>query len=211
VAAILASRGDIEVLGHASTGEDAFALIEKSEPDLVITQIDVQLKEAKEVLSGIRSVSPDSRIVVLTMFDNLHYVQALAKLGVNAYLHKSSSSEELLATIDALGRDPDGDNVIISMPRDFLARMSEGPAGMLSERETEVLVLAARDFSNRQLSAEMQISEDTVKRHLANVQAKMAVSSRSGAVRKALAEQWIGIQDITAAADGSSRDGSSGA
>jgi DNA-binding NarL/FixJ family response regulator len=211
VAAILASRGDIEVLGHASTGEDAFALIEKSEPDLVITQIDVQLKEAKEVLSGIRSVSPDSRIVVLTMFDNLHYVQALAKLGVNAYLHKSSSSEELLATIDALGRDPDGDNVIISMPRDFLARMSEGPAGMLSERETEVLVLAARGFSNRQLSAEMQISEDTVKRHLANVQAKMAVSSRSGAVRKALAEQWIGIQDITAAADGSSRDGSSGA
>jgi DNA-binding NarL/FixJ family response regulator len=211
VAAILASRGDIEVLGHASTGEDAFALIEKSEPYLVITQIDVQLKEAKEVLSGIRSVSPDSRIVVLTMFDNLHYVQALAKLGVNAYLHKSSSSEELLATIDALGRDPDGDNVIISMPRDFLARMSEGPAGMLSERETEVLVLAARGFSNRQLSAELQISEDTVKRHLANVQAKMAVSSRSGAVRKALAEQWIGIQDITAAADGSSRDGSSGA
>ena len=95
------------------------------------------------------------------------------------------------------------------MPRDFLARMSEGPAGMLSERETEVLVLAARGFSNRQLSAELQISEDTVKRHLANVQAKMAVSSRSGAVRKALAEQWIGIQDITAAADGSSRDGSS--
>ena len=211
MAAILASRGDIEVLGHASTGEDAFALIEKSEPDLVITQIDVQLKEAKEVLSGIRSVSPDSRIVVLTMFDNLHYVQALAKLGVNAYLHKSSSSEELLATIDALGRDPDGDTVVISMPRDFLARMSEGPAGMLSERETEVLVLAARGFSNRQLSAELQISEDTVKRHLANVQAKMAVSSRSGAVRKALAEQWIGIQDITAAADGSSRDGSSGA
>jgi DNA-binding NarL/FixJ family response regulator len=204
--AILASRGGIEVVGHASTGEEAFALIEESRPDVVITQLDMQIKTAKEILSGIRSASPDSRIVVLTMFDNLHYVQALAKLGVNAYLHKSSSSEELLATIDTLSRDPGGGNVVISMPRAFLEGMEEGPMGMLSERETEVLVLAARGLSNRQASAELRISEATVKRHLANVYAKMAVGSRSEAVRKALAEQWIGIQDITAAADGSSGD-----
>lgn len=204
--AILASHGDIEVVGHSSTGEEAFALIEKHRPDMVITQLDMQLKTAKEILSGIRSASPDSRIVVLTMFDNLHYVRALAKLGVNAYLHKSSSSEELLATIGALSRDPGGGNVVISMPRAFLERMDDGPMGMLSERETEVLVLAARGLSNRQVSAEPRISEATVKRHLANVYAKMAVGSRSEAVRKALAEQWIGLQDITAAADDSSGD-----
>ena len=80
---------------------------------------------------------------------------------------------------------------------------------MLSQRETEVLVLAARGLSNRRAVAELRISEATVKRHLANVYAKMVVSSRSEAVRKALAEQWIGIQDITAAADGHFRDGSS--
>ena len=72
----------------------------------------------------------------------------------------------------------------------------------------EVLVLAARGLSNRQTAAELRISEATVKRRLANAYAKMAVSSRSEAVRKALAAQWIGIQDITAAADGHSRDGS---
>ena len=141
------------------------------------------------------------------MSDNLHYVRALAKLGVNAYLHKSSSSEELLATIDVLSRDPGEGNVVISMPRAFLARMDEGPVGMISEREMEVLVLA-RGLSNRQTAAELRSSEATVKRRLANVYAKMAVSSRSEAVRKALAAQWIGIQDITAAADGHSRDGS---
>jgi len=210
LAAILASREGLEVVGHASTGDEAFALIEKNKPDVVITQLDMQLTTAKEILSGIGSVSPDSRIVVLTMLDNLHYLQALAKLGVNAYVHKSSSSEELIATIEVLSREPAEGNVVISMPRAFLARMDEGPVGILSERETEVLVLAARGLSNRQTAAELRISEATVKRHLANVYAKMAFSSRSEAVRKALAEQWIGIQDITAAADGHSRDGSAG-
>lgn len=82
------------MVDHASTGDAAFALIKENKPDVVITQLDVQLTTAKEILSSIGSVSPDSRIVGLTMIDNLHYVQALVKLGVNAYLHKSSSSEE---------------------------------------------------------------------------------------------------------------------
>jgi DNA-binding NarL/FixJ family response regulator len=64
---ILASRGaGIEVVGHCSTGEEAFALLRENSPDVVITQIDVDLHTAKEVLSRIREASPDSRIVVLT-------------------------------------------------------------------------------------------------------------------------------------------------
>src|SRR3712207_7316020 len=80
LASILASRADgIEVVGQTSTGEEAIALIERNKPDVVITQVDMQLKEAREILSRIRSVSADSRIVILTMFDNLHYLQALSK------------------------------------------------------------------------------------------------------------------------------------
>jgi len=206
--AILASRAEgIEVVGQTSTGEEAIALIEENKPDLVITQVDMQLKEAKEILSRIRSVSPDSRIVILTMFDNLHYLQALSKLGVAAYLHKSSSSEELLATLDALSRNPGGDNVVVSMPRGLLERMGEGPPGTLSERETEILVLAARGFSNHQIATQLRLSESTVKRHLANVYGKMAVGSRSEAVRLALTQQWIGLTQITS---GDGTDGSEG-
>src|SRR5215217_3234930 len=94
---ILASSGGggIEVVGRSSTGgEDALALIEENKPDVVITQIDVDLNTAREVLLRIRSSSPDSKIVVLTMFDNLHYLEALFKLGIHAYIHKSSSSKE---------------------------------------------------------------------------------------------------------------------
>ena len=206
--AIFSSRGGIEVVGRSSTGgEDTIALIEENKPDVVITQIDTTLNTAKEVLSRIRSASSESKIVVLTMSDNLRYLQALSKFGIDAYIHKSSSSEELLATIEANSRQPGGKNVVVSMPRDLLERMGEEPVGALSERETEVVVLAARGLPNARIGEELNISEGTVKRHLANVYQKIGVRSRSEAVRMALMEQWIGIGEITGAADG---DGSSG-
>jgi DNA-binding NarL/FixJ family response regulator len=206
---ILASRGGggIEVVGRSSTGgEDALALIEENKPDVVIAQIDADLNTAREVLLRIRSSSPDSQIIVLTMFDNLRYLKALSKLGIDAYIHKSSSSKDLLATIDAASREPAGENVVVSMPRALLERMGEEPVGSLSERETEIVVLIARGLSNHRIAQELHLSEATVKRHLANVYQKIGVRSRSEAVRMALMEQWIGLSEITAA-DG---DGSSG-
>jgi len=209
---ILSSRGgSIEVVGRSSTGgEDALALIEENKPDVVIAQVDLDFDTAREVLSRIRSSSPNSRIVVLTIFDNLHYLKALSKMGIDAYIHKSSSSEELLATIDAASREPAGGNVVVSMPRGLLERMSEEPVGGLSERETEIVVLAARGLTNFQIAEELHISEATVKRHLANIYQKIGVRSRSEAVRMALMEQWIGIEEITSAETDGSSSGSSG-
>ena len=197
---ILSSRGGgIEVLGHSSSGEEALALLRENKPDVVITQIDMELHIAKEVLRRMREASPDSRIVVLTIFDNLRYVQALSRLGIDAYIHKSSSAEELVATIDALMREPGGENTVVSMHRGSLERMGEGPMGVLSERETEVLVLVARGLSNYQIATQMHLAESTVKRHLANIYQKVGVGSRSEATRLALQEQWIGIAEITEA------------
>jgi DNA-binding NarL/FixJ family response regulator len=181
---ILSSRGGTEVVGRSSSGgEDAIVLIKRNTPDVVITQIDADLKTAEEVLMGIRAASPDSRIVVLTMFDNLRYLKALSKLDIAAYLHKSSSSEELIATIDATSRDGGGGNVVISMPRALLERLGEKLVGALSERESEILVLAARGLSNYRIATELNLAEGTVKRHLANVYQKIGVHSRSEAVR----------------------------
>lgn len=206
---ILCSRGgDIEVLGHSPTGEEAFALLRENTPEVVITQIDMDLHVAKEVLRRIREASPHSRIVVLTILDNLRYVQALSKLGIDAYIHKTSSAQELVATIVALMREPKGENIVLSMPRGSLERMGEGPMGTLSERETEVLVHVARGLSNYQIATQMHLAESTVKRHLANIYEKVGVGSRSEATRVALQEQWIGIGEITQAdLDGSDLDG----
>jgi DNA-binding NarL/FixJ family response regulator len=211
--AILASRQDVEVVGRSSTGQEAAALVEQTKPDLVITQLDMDLQTAQEILSGIREASPDSRIVVLTMFDNLHYLKALSTMGIDAYIHKSSSSKEVVATIDALGHEQGGDNVVISLPRGSLERLGEWSMGTLSERETEVLVLAARGLSNERIARQLHLAPSTVKRHLANIYLKIGVRSRSEAVRMALMEQWIGLSEITQEAssrDGSSPDGTSG-
>jgi DNA-binding NarL/FixJ family response regulator len=172
----------------------------------------MELQRAEEILSGIREASPDSRVVVLTMFDNPHFLKALSKMGIDAYIHKSSSSEEVVATIDAVGREPGGENTVVSMSRGSLERMGEGSVGELSERETEVLVLAARGLSNQRIAEYLHLATATVKRHLANIYLKIGVGSRSEAVRMALMEQWIGLSEITQEApsrDGFSLDGHS--
>jgi DNA-binding NarL/FixJ family response regulator len=127
-------------------------------------------------------------------------VQAIAKMGIDAYLHKSSSAEELVATLGTVTRD--GGNAVISMPRGMLERLGDGPVGALTERETEVVVLAARGLPNRLIGKELHVSEATVKRHLANIYEKIGVGSRNEAVRRALVEQWIGIHEITSSPDG---------
>jgi DNA-binding NarL/FixJ family response regulator len=209
MASILDSRGDVEVVGHGPHGRDAVDLVERHKPDVVITQIEHHPKRAEEILSAMRSASPNSRIVVLTMFDNLHYVRTLTRLGIDAYVHKSSSVDELLATVSTLSRDPEGDNVVVSMPRGSLERLGDGHESALSDRELEVLVLVARGLSNRQVATQLHISEATVKRHLANIYEKVGVGSRSDAVRTALAEQWIGFHEIVSA-DGDGHDDSDG-
>jgi DNA-binding NarL/FixJ family response regulator len=176
---------------------------------VVITEVEHHLKRAEEILVAVRSASPNSRIVVLTMFDNLHYVRTLTRLGIDAYVHKSSSVDELLATVSTLSRDPEGDNVVVSMPRGSLERLGDGHESALSDRELEVLVLVARGLSNRQVATQLHISEATVKRHLANIYEKVGVGSRSDAVRTALAEQWIGFHEIVSA-DGDGHDDSDG-
>ena len=211
--AILASQEGIEVVGTSSTGPEAAERVRQTRPDVIVTQLDMQPKTAREIIEGLREASPDSRIVVLTLWDNLRYLQAISKMGIDAYLHKTSSADELLATIDAAtGDGGDRGDAVISMPRALLERLGDEPAGGLSERETEVVVLAARGLSNRLIGKELQLAEATVKRHLANIYQKVGVRSRNEAVRKALMEQWIGIHDITSAsADGEgSRDGQGG-
>ena len=199
---ILSYREGIQVVGSSSTGPEAAGLVARTRPDVIVTQLDMQPKTAEEIIEGLRQASPDSRIVVLTLWDNLRYVQAISKMAIDALMHKSSSAEELVATIGAVSRDPGGANAVISLPRGLLQRLGDEPAGTLSERETEVLVLAARGLSNRHIGQELHLAEATVKRHLANIYQKVGVRSRTEVVRLALLEQWIGIHEVTSSADG---------
>ncbi len=194
---MLASHGGLEIVGEVSNDEGALALAREKKPDVVIMQVQMPFERAKESLLKMREVSPEPKVVVVTMFEEPRYVRELMNMGVSAYLVKSASVEHLLGAIRAAVFDPKGQNVVVGMPREMLEEAEDGSEGVLTARETEVLLLAARGLSNSQMAHSLRLSESTVKRHLANIYPKMSVGSRGEAVRKALYEGWITIQEVT--------------
>ncbi len=197
LATLLASYEGVEVVAETTNDEGAVALAREKKPDVVITEVQMPPERAKENLKRMREVSPPPKVIVVTMFEDPRYVRELMSLGASAYLVKSSSVEHLLAAIRTAVFDPKAENVVVGMPRSMLEQTETGANGTVSARELEILLLAARGLSNHQIAKKINVADATVKRHLANAYSKMEVSSRGEAVRKALSEDWITIQEIT--------------
>jgi DNA-binding NarL/FixJ family response regulator len=197
LANILASYGGMHVVAEVPNDQEAAKLVRTLQPDVVIMQVQMPFEKARESLRRMRSLSPAPKVVVVTMFEEPRYIRELMELGASAYLVKSASTEHLVAAIRAAVFDPESKNVIVEMPRGMVESTRVGSVSVLSVRELEILLLAARGLSNRQISNQVNVAEATVKRHLANVYEKMGVRSRGEAARKALAEEWITIKDIT--------------
>jgi DNA-binding NarL/FixJ family response regulator len=205
IARILASSymEEVEVVGKTDTGEEAVALAQKERPDVVIMQVDEDLKKANDSLKQMRegSSSPP-KVIILTMFENPRILREVMKLGPNTFVHKSASVEELFSALNTTLGDPTGENVVMVMPQEVLQESKDGAGGdILTKRELEVLVLAARGMSNRKIADYLSLSEGTVRRHLANIYPKMDVRSRGEAVREALSNEWLTIHEITADVD----------
>jgi DNA-binding NarL/FixJ family response regulator len=183
LATILASYGGVEVLGEVPNDAEALRLVGELCPDVVIMQVQMPFERAKESLARMRALPYPPKVIVVTMFEEPRYVRSLMELGASAYLVKTSSSEHLVA--------------VVGMPPAMLEESRDGVEGVLSARELELLLLAARGLSNQQIAASTYLAEATVKRHLANVYKKMGVSSRGEAARKALLRDWITIEEIT--------------
>ena len=197
LAGVLASYGGMEVVGEVPNDAAALESARELEPDVVVMQVQLPFERAKETLRRMRGFPRPPKIVITTMFEDPRYVRELVELGASAYLLKSSSTDHLIATVRAAVFDPKGEHVVVGMPPSMLEGGRGGDAGVLSARELEVILLAARGLSNRLISQRLHLSEATVKRHLANIYPKIGVSSRGEAARKALAENWITIEEIT--------------
>jgi DNA-binding NarL/FixJ family response regulator len=126
-------------------------------------------------------------------------VRELLALGASAYLSKNASMRDLISTVRSVVEDREGqneDDVILFVPRKAFDKDAPEKS-RLSGREAEVLMLAARALSNREIAECLHLSETTVKRHLSNVYEKMGVRSRGEAARKALSEGWISAWDVS--------------
>jgi DNA-binding NarL/FixJ family response regulator len=197
LAGLLVKHGGLEVVGEVPNDEEALALAQEEKPDVIVMQVQMPFERAKESLYKMSQISPSPKVVVVTMFEEPRYVRELMRLGASAYLLKSVSVEHLTGAVRAAVFDPEGQHVVVGMPQGMIEEVAEGSEGVLTVREMEVLLLVARGLSNRQVGSSLGLSETTVKRHLANAYPKMGVASRGEALRKALCEGWITIQDIT--------------
>jgi DNA-binding NarL/FixJ family response regulator len=199
IARVLADYGGIEVVGQTDNDEGAVELVRLTKPDVILMQVQMPIPRARENFLRMREVSdPAPKVVIVTMIEDPRQVRELMELGASAYIVKSASTEHLIAAVRAAILDPKSNkNVVVGMPRALLEEAEEGSDGVLSARELEILLLASRGLSNRQIATRVHVAEGTVKRHLANTYHKMGVGSRGEATRKALYEEWITIQDVT--------------
>lgn len=197
LARVLASYEGMEVVAQVPNDSEAIRLVREYGPDVVVMQVQLPLGRARETLARMREVSPRPKVIIVTMFESPRYIRALMEVGASAYLVKTASTEHLVGAVRAAVFDPQSRDVVVGMPRELIERARENRDGVLSAREMELLVLAARGLSNREIAAYLHISESTVKRHLANIYPKLGVASRGEVVRKALEEELITIQDIT--------------
>jgi DNA-binding NarL/FixJ family response regulator len=202
LAGILASYEGMEVIAEVPNDGEGLKLARELSPDVVIMQVQMPFERAIESLKAMRSFPDSPKVVIVTMFESPQYVRGLTGVGASAYLLKSSSSEHLVAAVRAAVLDPTSENAVVGMPHSMLEGTKEGAESVLSARELEILLLAARGLSNHQIASSLNLAESTVKRHLANVYGKMGVSSRGEASKEALLREWITIEEMTAEDEG---------
>lgn len=195
---ILERHPDLGVVGEAEDGQQALELVARLQPDIIILDIRMPKASGVEVLEKMREISPKTKALMLTAYDDDDYILALMEAGASGYLLKTARADEL---VDAVRRVNAGEIVLhpqvaVKVAR-FWARNKEQLASteQLSPRELEVIQLAARGLRNRAIAEKLSISNRTVEGHLNSIFGKLGVSSRVEAVLYALSQHLVTIEE----------------
>jgi len=188
---LLSDEDDIAVVGEARNGHEAVDLATGLLPDVVVMDIAMPEMTGVEATRQIRALAPGVRVLVLTAYEDDPYIYGLLDAGASGYILKTAESREIVRAVRATAAGQSAIDPAVA-PR-LIARLTQRPAGgdTLTERELEVLRRAARGLTNKQIGADLQISDRTVQNHLANIYAKLGVASRTEAVTAGLQRQLI--------------------
>jgi len=199
---ILEQEPDMEVVGEAGDGEEAVNLATDLKPDVAIIDIAMPKLDGIEATKRIKAAWPSINVLILSAYDDDQFIFSLLEAGAAGYLLKSIRSREL---IDAIRAVYSGESVLHpSIARKVLNRFvstsgkpeGQEPSGVLSDREMEVLKLAARGLSNQDIAEKLCLSIRTVQGHLGHIFNKLQVGSRTEAVVRALKEGWVALDDV---------------
>ncbi|MFI6298479.1 response regulator [Nonomuraea sp. NPDC050790] len=190
---ILEAGGDIGIVGEAGDSAGAVAMVGATKPDVLLLDVEIPGDEVTETVGKVRRISPGTQIIILSMYDGPQLLTRLLAAGIRGYLLKSVHRHELIAAVKSVHEDPS--RVVLAVSRHSLAHVESGPpSGGLSEKELEVLQLAAQALSNAQIARRLGLAEATVKRHMRNIFVKLNAVSRIDAVNKAVAASLLAPQ-----------------
>lgn len=191
----LEAEEDLVVVGEVGDGLGAAVACAELCPDVVLLDIDMPGPPVATTVRKLRSIVPQVRIVILSMYDSAQFVQELLQLGIRGFLSKGVSRQHLVSVIRSTMRDDGGVLLSLSHPNTVggAADPKKPDEQSLSERERELLELVAQALSNRQIATRLGITEATVKRHLHNIFTKLGAVSRIDAVNKAVAGSLISV------------------
>jgi NarL family two-component system response regulator LiaR len=192
---LLELQEGIEVVGEAANGLESVEQTRQLLPDVVLMDLMMPEMDGIEATRRIRSLSPSTKVIILTSFAEDDKVFPSIKAGALGYLLKNVSPADLIKAVQAAHRgeaqlDPE---IAKKLMAEFSARPSKPASDDLTERELEVLRLVAKGRNNRDIAGDLVISERTVKTHVSNILSKLHLSDRTQAaiyaIRKGLVQE----------------------
>src|SRR5687767_4249631 len=180
VANIINQEADLQVVAEAGNGEEALAAYDRHQPDVTLLDLRMPVMEGVEVVRRLRERDPQARVIILTTYDTDDEISQALKAGAKAYVLKDIAAEDLVSCIRAVLA---GKTYIAPAAA---AKLAEGVTRVqLTPREMATLRLLADGKANKEIANELDISERTVKTHLAHLFEKLGVTSRTEAIKVA--------------------------
>lgn len=187
------SEGDIEVIAEADDGEAAVLAIQHHKPDVVVLDIQMPEMSGIDVTRWVRSHIPMTGILILTAYDDDPYVLAVLQAGANGYVLKTADAEDIRRAVRAVheGKSALDPEITRKVMAHVTGSRLGAPVEGLTDRELEVLSLAAKGYTNKAIGGQLNISDRTVQGHLAKIFNKLQASSRTEAVMRAVSLGWL--------------------
>jgi two-component system, NarL family, response regulator len=184
--AVLAQEPDLEIVGEAENGDQAVTIYRELQPDVVLMDLRMPLVDGVNAIRQITAEFPAARILALTTYEGDGDIKRALEAGARGYMLKDMLLSDVIAAVRAVQR---GERVIPPAVAVRLAEFNDQPD--LTEREREVLTLAARGLSNKEIARAIGRTDETAKLHLKNIFAKLNVTDRTEAVTTALSRGLI--------------------
>ena len=189
---LLSVEPGIEVVGEAADGQEALRQVRRLAPQVILMDLRMPVMNGVESTRRIRAEAPESRIIVLTTFDDEEDVFEALRAGAVGYLLKDAPRGKLMEAIAAAAKGESflqpsvAAKVVAQFSRMTAARPAvPPPADPLSERELEVLRHLAQGMSNKEIATALGIAEGTAKNHMTNILGKLGVLDRTQAALRA--------------------------